>query len=215
MGRVRPVSPRRSFPRSRLPLHRRPFADPAAFRRWLLVAALAAATAGLTGRLVARAEATQARWGATAMVLVVDRPLRAGTPLAAATSEAHWPVALVPPGALRSLPTRAVAAGPVATGTAVTPTILAPRRHHGPVGQRIAVPTGDTRLPLRVGDQVDVWATVDPSLAGQALATRRVASRATVTAVPGGTVVVAVTPAEVQGVAEAVALATITLVAVG
>ena len=50
MGRIRA-----SVPRSRLPLHRRPFADPAALRRWLLVVALAASTGLLVSRAVTAA----------------------------------------------------------------------------------------------------------------------------------------------------------------
>ena len=79
----------------------------------------------------------------------------------------------------------------------------------------MAVATGTARLPLSPGERVDIWATVDPSLAGAELTTKRIAVAALVTSAGPTTVVVAVQPAEVSDVAAAVALATVTLVASG
>ncbi|QXC63265.1 hypothetical protein KSP35_11030 [Aquihabitans sp. G128] len=179
------------------------------------MAALAAATAGLTGRLVAAAQAERERWGETRPVLVADRPLAAGDPLAGAVRTVRWPVGLAPPSALRAVPAGARTAGPVAEGAPLTAASLARGGPGGADRQRLAVPVANARLPLRVGDRVDVWATVDPAVTGAAVATRRVARAATVASAGSRSVVVAVAADEVPEVAEAAALATVTLVATG
>lgn len=211
MGRVRS-----SVRRSRLPLHRRPFADPAALRRWLLVAALALAAAAVTGSVLTRAESARRRWGTTRPVLVVERELAAGDALADAVTEARWPTALVPAGAVARLPADAVAAGPLAPGSAVAAALVAdPGDPLAADRRRVALPVGVARLPVEVGDRVDVWATVDPSISGAELATSRVAVGAVVTEAGTDAVVVAVDPDEVAAVAEAAALATVTVVGSG
>lgn len=209
MGRVRS-----SVPRHRLPLHRRALADPAVLRRWLLVAVLATVAAALTGRVVADADAARHRWGDTRAVLVADRPVAAGDPLDAAVSTARWPVALVPSDALDALPDGARAVGPLASGSPLTDVAVAGGPNGGGDGrQHIALPPGLTPLPVSVGDRIDVWATVDASLAEGRPGTRRVADGAEVLATGDDAVVVAVEPAAVGELTEAVALATITLVA--
>lgn len=211
MGRVRS-----SVPRSRLPLHRRPLADPRALRRWLLVALLAAVTAAITGSVLSRAESARSRWGSTRPVLVTDRAIEAGDPLAGAVTEARWPRALVPDDALTRLPDEAVAAGPVAAGSAVAGMLVAERGDPvGPDRRRVALPVGVARLPVAAGDRVDVWATVDPSISGTRLSTSRVAVGAVVTEAGAEAVVVAVAADEVPAVAEAAALATVTVVGAG
>ncbi|CAN5902268.1 hypothetical protein BH23ACT2_BH23ACT2_25630 [soil metagenome] len=209
MGRVRS-----SVPRHRLPLHRRALADPVVLRRWLLVAVLAASAGGLTGRVVADADAARRRWGETRTVLVADRPVEAGDPLDAAMVEARWPVALVPDDALGRLPEGARAAAPLATGSPVTDVAVAGGADGGGDGrQLLALPPGLTPLPLAVGDRLDVWATVDASLADGTLSTRQVVTGATVVSADDAAVVVAVEPDSVAELTEAVALATLTLVA--
>lgn len=211
MGRVRP-----SVPRSRLPLHRHLLADPGALRRWLLVAALALATGALTSRLVGAATAARDRWGRTAPVLVVEREVDAGGLLAGAVREARWPVALAPDHAVRPgrLPRDARAAAPLSPGTPLTdPAVAAGARRAQ--GHRVPVPAATAASHLEPGDRVDVWATVDPSLSGGPVRTRAVARGAVVAANAGDVVVVAVGREEVDEVVAAVALATVTLVAVG
>lgn len=211
MGRVR--SP---IPRSRLPLHRRAVADPAVFRRWLLVVALATLTALLTNRLLTETGRTRERWGRTRPVLVLRHPVAAGDPLAGSVETVRWPVALTPRRAVTTLPSEARAAGPLDRGAPVTAAAVAPA-DLGRSGdrRRVAVPVGAARLPLARGDRVDVWATVDPSLTRGRLATRRIADDAIVASAGNRSVVVAVDPREVADVAEAAALATVTLVATG
>lgn len=206
MGRVRP-----SVPRHRLPPHRRLLADPAALRRWLLVTTLALTAASITWRVVAGAEAARAEWGTTRSVLVAERPMAAGDPVDAVV-ERRWPVALVPPGAIDALPPGARAAAPLAPGVPLTDAALI-ERGQGLDRPRVALPAGANRLPLEPGDRVEVWTTVDPSLTGTAPTTRRVATDVTVVAADADTVVVAVDPEEVAPLADAVALATLTLVA--
>lgn len=212
MGRVRS-----SVPRSRLPLHRRPFADPASLRRWLLVSALALTTAAVTGHVLSGAEAARRRWGETRPVLVVERALQAGDALAGAVAVARWPTSLVPDGAmadLGDLPDGAVTSGSASAGSPVTEAVVARTGVEGDGDRRrVALSAGPARLPLERSDRVDVWATADPSLTGGDLATRRVATGAVVTSAKADSVVVAVEPDEVADVVEAAALATVTLVA--
>ncbi len=206
---------RRRHPTSRLPLHRRALSDPATLKRWILVGVLAVTAAGITGRVVDAAEATKARWGEMVPVLVASRAIEADGIVGDAVEVARWPRALVPREALSDpsqLPDDAVAAGPIAAGTPLsaldfTQPEVGDRRWH------VAVLVGTAPLPVEAGDRVDLWATVDPSLAGGRSTTRRLAEGAVVVSASDASTVVAVTEDEVGDVAEATALATVTLVA--
>ncbi len=212
MGRVRSSAPR-PLARSRLPLRRRVLADPAVARRWAVVVALAALTAATTAHLVTGAESARRAWGRTRPVLVVDRPVGAGDPLADAVRTVRWPTALAPADTVDHLPSGAEAAADVDRGLPLTTALVtAPGASRADGRLRVALRRGDASLPVAAGDRVDVWATVDPSLSGGRPGTRAVAREALVTEASDDTVVVAVTPAEVGEVAEAAALATITLV---
>lgn len=210
MGRLRP-----SIPRSRVPLHRRAQADPAAARSWLAVAALALAAAALVGHAVADAQHAQQRWGRRRTVLVTTRAVRAGTPLAGAVERRAWPDGLVPPRAVRSVPPGAWAATDLDPGVALSAAaVRSPGQGRGR-RRTVALRAGDAPLPVREGDRVDVWATVDASLARGKPTTRRIATGAVVAAAGDRTVVVAVEPDEVAEVARAASLATVTLVGSG
>lgn len=215
MGRVRPPRPRRRIPRSRLPLHRRLLADPAGLRRWLLVLALATTTAILTGSVLARADRARHRWGETAPVLVADRTLEPGDRLTDAVSTKRWPLALVPPDAASTVAPEATASRTIGPGIAITTDALDPPGPEASDRRRIALPVGAAPLPVTAGDRVEVWTTVDPSLAGGELSTRRVATEAVVASAGERSVVVAVAVDDVAAVTEAAALATVTLVGVG
>lgn len=208
MGRVRPP-----IPRHRLPLHRRALADPSVVRRWALVAVLAIAAGALTARVVGAAEAARADWGETRTVLVTERSVATGEPVEAVTQ--RWPVALAPPDALTQVPDSARAAGPLGPGMPLTATAIDGADGTRPDGVRLALPAGTHPLPLEPGDRLEVWTTVDPSLTGSAATTRRVAADVVVADVDATTVVVSADRADVAALAEAVTLATITLVATG
>lgn len=209
MGRFRS-----SIPRSRLPWHRRVLADPGLIRRWAVVALLSVFTATLVQRVVSDAEAVRRRWGDTRSVLVLERTVAVGDPLAGAVTTVRWPVALTPSDAYRRLPPGARAGAIAGAGLPVTPALVDQRGTGARRGSRLmAVPVDTTALPLEVGDQVDVWATTDPSISGRGLATRRVAIDALVASSGPRAVVVEVEPDEVAAVTEAVALSTVTLVA--
>ncbi len=216
MGRVHsPVA------RHRLPFRQRALLDPRALRRWVLVLIAAVTTAALVAQVVVRAEQTRARWGARQTVLVIDRPLAAGDPLTDALRVEDWPLALVPDGSFDNpdaLPDGATASGPLASGTPLTDVaVLAP--DDASPRPRVAVPTGLAVLPLSAGDTVEVWATVvagglDGGPGGGS-GTRRVTGGATVVGADDETVVLTVDERDVAEVAEAAALATVTLVATG
>ena len=219
MGRARGP-----LPRSRVALHRRILQDPTALRSWLLVLAAALLVAVVVGHAVSRADRAEQRWGRTRTVWVSTAPLGRGAPLADAVQARRYPVGLVPPGALTAVPTGAHTAHPVGAevplvASDVLGTGGGAGAGPGPDRRRLAVPTEAGHLPVGVGDEVDLWATVDPSMAAPgAASTHRVAVAAVVAAVSDGAagrtvVVVAVRPAEVAAVVEATTLATLTLVA--
>lgn len=177
--------------------------------------AVAAVTVGaVVGTTVSRAEQAHAAWGSTVPVVVATRSVRAGDRLAGAVTVTRWPRRLVPTGALqdpRDLPAGARAAGPVADGAPVVAAIV--DRGPGADGRpRVAVPSGSVRLPLRPGDRVSVWATVDPSRSDGRGGTRSVTTGAVVVSSTAETTVLAVAPGDVPAVVEAAALATVTLV---
>jgi Flp pilus assembly protein CpaB len=183
-------------------------------RSWLLVMASAVLVATLVGHVVSRAETTRRRWGETRPVLVTTRSVLAGSSLRAATEVRQWPLALVPDGALPSLPDHVARAGIVLTaGSAVTRASLRSPESDGRDRPRLALPLGDAHPPMRPGDQVDVWATTDPSLGDGRLSTQQVARKATVIHVDDDSATLAVRPEEVADLAAATSTSTLTLVA--
>jgi len=179
-------------------------------RHWLLVAVLAWLLASLVGHALARAEHARTRWGRTTTVWVVERPLRAGDELAGALRTEPWPVALAPGAAVRAPPAGARAAVAVDAGAPLTAAMVEARSAER---RTVAVPVPDGHLPVQTGDRVDVWATADPAVtADGAPGTRRVAAGARVAEASGRSIVLEVAPAQVPAVAEAGAIATITLV---
>jgi len=203
---------RPSVPRSRLPLYRRLLADPGLVRRCLLVLVLATLTAAVTGRTVQSAEAARRSWGETREVLVTRHDVKAGDPLMGTYRRTEMPIALAPPSALRSLPSDARAAAALDRGSTLTPASLDDGPGQSDGRRRVAVAVTGAPLPVEPGGRVDLWATVDPAVSGRRLTTVRVARDAVVTSAQARSVVVAVEPDEVADVAEAVALATVTVV---
>lgn len=200
--------------RFRPPWHRRVRADPAVIRRWGLVAVLTLVTALLVADVTGQAEEVRQRWGRTVPVWVTVRSLDGGDEIVGAVEQVEWPAALVPPNVVDQVPAGARASRSVDEGMPVSAGLLAGRGDQVDDAHRVAVPWSRAGLPVEVGDMVDVWATFDPSLAGRGPATRRVARRGSVTAVDDRAVTVAVGETEVAEVAEAVALATVSVVQV-
>lgn len=204
----------RPQPRSRLRLRRRPLPY------WLVATVVALATAGLVARLLGDAAAERARWGELRTTLVATADVRGSQPLTAgAVAERRLPRALVPPGALRSLPPGAVAAVDIHRGEAVLAARLVGPGSSAvaarlPAGTRgVAVPTG-SGLPLEVGDRVDVLATFD-DVAADGEPTFPVARGAVVVHVGGDAVTVAVAESAAPKVAYALAAGAVTLVLSG
>jgi Flp pilus assembly protein CpaB len=182
---------------------------------WAVAGCIALLTALLVGNLAASAADARARWEPGAPVLVARRPVAAGATVSSADVEARrLPPAAVPEGALHRLPPggraavdlhagEVLLADRVGTGSAVAARL--PARTRG-----VAVPA-DGGLPVRVGDRVDVLATFDAEVAGDA-PTFAVARRALVVHVSKDAVTVAVSEASAPRVAYALAAGAVTLV---
>lgn len=204
-----------SVARHRLPLRQRAILDPGSLRRWVLVLIVAVATAVLVTQVVVRAERSRNRWGARRSVLVVDQPVATGDPVSDAVRVEQWPATLVPEASferLDAVPAGAAAAGPLGPGSPLTHVAVA-APHDVASRPRVAVPTGLAVLPLSTGDTVAVWSTVVAAYPGAGPTTRSVTEGATVVSADNDTVVLSVDAGDVEVVAEAAALATVTLVA--
>lgn len=214
LSEVVPVGRARPYPRSRLPLHRRLLTDRTLLVRWSAALVLAGTAGALTHRVVAAAEEAQHQWGRTTTVLVTTRPLAAGDPLTRAYRVERWPVALRPPAALTDVTPGDRAAVGLDAGVPLT---AAGSRAHRHVQDRrlLSIDLGPDHLAVEPGDHVDVWATVDPSLGTGRVRTELVVADAVVAQNRPRSVVVAVTDRDAGPLAEAVALATVTLVAHG
>ena len=70
---------------------------------WLVVAAVAAGCAIATASVLGGVDDERARWGDTAVVLVADRDVAAGEPLADLLTERRYPIAMIPPARSTSL----------------------------------------------------------------------------------------------------------------
>ena len=187
---------------------------------WLATAALASLTALVVAHLVGRAEATAARYGGRRPAVVANRTLGVGDVVAPGDVAVHdVPAAFLPEG---TLTTAAGAVGhtvvvAVFAGEAVLRAHVAPSGLHGvaallPPGARaVAVPAGAAGGRLQRGDVLDVLATFDPATAGNGDPTFPVATGALVVDVAADTVTVAVTPAEANRVAFALAHGAVTL----
>jgi Flp pilus assembly protein CpaB len=173
---------------------------------WLLVAAVAVATASLVlTRLVALDEARR-QWGRSRTVLVARHELRPGDLVGASdVRAARWPEGLVPDGVLDRLDRPTVVAAAVEAGEPLLVTRLG-RAGAGPVASRlppgtrgVTIPTGDVPLPDAPGDRVDLVG------AGPAAPPRAAATHALVLGAGKSTIVVAVRADELADVATVLA----------
>ena len=189
---------------------------------WLVAAGLAGLAGLAVGQVARAADDARSQWGDTRAVLVVTRPLDPGDRLRGATVRMDRPRAVLPEGALTTVPSdaragRALVRGETLVRSAVSARALAGFGGAGPDGERriVAVSQARAHLGLRVGDRVDVWSTLDSSIAGAGRATTsRVARGAEVVDVDRDTVALAVPIADTPAVAEASALGAVTLVGV-
>lgn len=185
---------------------------------WLLTAVLATVTVlALTG-LTRSAREIRAGYGTRQAVAVARRDLPIGHVIAAADVELRaLPAAVLPDGALATLPLGRTTAAAVMRGETLVAARMAPAGA-GPVAALvpagrlgIAVPVPSGTLRVAVADRVDVLATVDPK-STTAAPTIVVATGAAVIDVQDASVTIAVTPAEAARVAFAESIAAVSVV---
>ena len=208
MRRPRP-SPLRPLAlwRARLRLRRRPVLW------WLAVVGLSLSVGLVLESGLSRAQADARRFGEPVRVVVAAVDLAAGAMAGPETVQLRpWPAALVPAGALTTVPDGQVVSQAILAGEPVVEARLGADRLVPPGSRALALPTGPGALGVRVGDRVDLLATFDPLVAPAGEdPTVTVARAATVVAVRARSITVAVTEAETPRVAFALSQATITL----
>lgn len=135
---------------------------------WALALLLAGLTATVTTEIARRAEAARRQWGEVRTVAVARRSISAGDVIGAGDVELRaLPIAAIPEGAVAGAPRGQAARTDLYEGEVVVRDRLAPQGLEGvaalvPRGARaLAVPVGSARLPLSVGDRVDILATFD------------------------------------------------------
>lgn len=171
---------------------------------WLATALLVALTVAAIGRTTESAAAARARWGRLVPVTVAAQDLEPGDVVGAGDVEARLlPAGVVPAGAFDGDPAGEVVTAWIAPGEVLLDRRLGSRLPPGTRG--IAVPHGLARLPVEVGDRVDLLATDE-------VETVTVAVGATVVHVADDAVTVAVDERDVERVASAVTIAAVTLV---
>ena len=219
--RPRPLTRRRP-PRATVPWHRRLRHRPAGIVPWLVAGGLAALAGLAVGRVASAADDARSQWGDTRAVLVVTRPLDAGDRLAGATARMDRPRAVLPEGALASVPPNARAGRTLVRGETLVrsgglgegPRRVRRRRPRRRAADRGgepgagAAPAAGRRPRRRVVDARPV-----DRRRGRAT-TSRVARGAEVVDVDRDTVALAVPIADTAAVAEASALGAVTLVGV-
>ena len=190
---------------------------------WALTIATALAMGWVVSSIVAGAEEVRRSWGDTEPVVVAHHDIAAGAPVDDADVEVvARPRAVVPDGALDSLPAGQVASSPIAAGEVVVASRLAPLGLRGvaatlPPGTRaVAIPIeAGLAPPLAVGDRVDVLVALAPEAAGDGPPGFVVTADALVVAVGDAAVTVAVPAAAAPRVAVALGQGAVSLALVG
>jgi hypothetical protein len=213
---VPPLPPLRRVPRLEVPwsvvrslAHARLFVARHRLAYWLAVGAVAVGAATSVQTRLTSVDAARRAWGDTRTVLVADRPLAAGEPLAGAASARDLPVAALPIDAVERLDEDAVAlhaigAGEVLAAQHVAPgTGLAAALPRGTAG--VAVARTDAGPRLSIGDLVDVVLADDPLGATGGPAGRVLSAGTAVVDVTESAVVVAVPEADAPLAAAAAA----------
>ncbi|MDO8403127.1 MAG: hypothetical protein Q7T27_06490 [Pseudomonas sp.] len=137
------------LPRLRLELARRPWLY------WSFVGLCALVVWLGIGSADAAARHERARWGTTRTVMVATGSVAAGAPIIA--EPAQYPVAIVPPSAVRALPATAVAAHQIAKGEVVVAGAVADG-DDVPSGWVVFAVTGTQPPALVPGDAVALFA---------------------------------------------------------
>jgi len=185
--------------------------------RWFLTGLVVVVAATVVQRTSAGAADARHRWGDTRTVAVARHRIPIGAVIDGdAVTTQHWPVAVVPDGALADVPSGRTATAAIEAGEAVLAARVAPDGLRGaaalvPAGWRaLAIPVAPTVIALAVGDHVDLVAGFDvagattdrsPSLT--------VARDALVVAVDEQRVTVAVRDDEAERVAFAIVAGTV------
>jgi len=168
---------------------------------WLVAAAALAAFVSLS--IAAKAKAADAErvgWGTTTSVIVVDRAVGTGEPIAGAISKHELPAAMVPAGALNDVPSDSLAKVHLFPGEVLLEQRVTSASVSGiPEGSVAITLPVQVQLPLLdAGDLVDVWA-MDPVDS----TTRRVAAAALVLDFTDDDVTIAVTRDQVRAATSA------------
>ena len=219
------VAPLRRPSRRRLrrPLLRRPRLLRRPLAYWAVAGLVAAAAGWFVADATGRAQRAASRYGEVGPVAVAVRDIPAGHEIRDADVELRdMPRALVPDDAVDEPPLGSIARTEIAAGEVVVARRLAPEGLSGPSalipdGHRgVSVPTGPGRLPLSVGDVVDVLATVDPLVSEEEVETTSVvAAGALVVGVDDEAATVAVAARDAPALAAALAVGTVTLTLAG
>lgn len=137
------------LPRLRLQLARRPWLY------WSFVGVCALVVWWGIGAADSAAHRERTRWGTTRTVMVAAGPITAGAPIRA--EPAQYPLAIVPPSAVRALPAEAVAAHAIAKGEVVVAAAVADA-DDVPRGWVVFAVAGTQPPALVPGDSVALYA---------------------------------------------------------
>ena len=185
--------------------------------RWLALAALLTVAVTVVHRTTASAADERHQWGATRTVAVANHRIAMGSTINGADVESRsWPIAMVPAGAVQTVPSDRTVTATIEAGEAVLVSRLAPDGVHGmvalvPDGWRaLAVPVAPTVLTLTIGDHVDLIAGFDVGNANPDRSPSLVVARdAIVVAVDEQRVTVAVPDSDAERVAFAIVAGTV------
>lgn len=185
--------------------------------RWIVIALVVIVPFTIVQRATAAASRERHRWGDTRQVAVARHRISIGDTIDGdAVRTESWPAALVPDGAIDSVPAGRTALATIEQGEAVLSARVAPDGAHGtaaliPPGWRaLAVPVAPTVIALGVGDQVDLIAGFDVGGASADRAPSLVVARdAIVVAVDDQRVTVAVPQEDAERVAFAIVAGTV------
>lgn len=179
---------------------------------WATAAVMVALVTSMALSARARAvEAARAGWGTTTTVVIVDAPVAVGEPLEGHVSEHEIPVAMVPDGAVATVPATGRAKVALFPGEILMQQRVASTRSSGIPDATVALTMPVlTQVPLLgIGDLVDIW-VIDPATG----TTSRAASAVVVLAFTDDEVTVAVPEAEAD-VATVAALRPVAITLIG